>query len=87
MFDKTAMVKFRDWEPKRKDGLTVWGEWRPTHHRKHWLNPEVFADIPYYMDMIIDLFEQRIVCCELERFHEFDQLDYTKRESYIWTKN
>ena len=85
MFDKTAMVKFKDWKPERKDGLSIWGEWRPTHHRKYWLSPEVFADIPYYIDIIIDLFEQRIVCRELEQFHGMDELDYTKRESYIWT--
>ena len=85
MFDKSEMVRFRDWEPKRKNGLSIWGEWRPTHHKNHWLKPKNLADIQYYMDRIIDLFEQRIICKELERFNGMDELDYTKRESYIWT--
>ena len=85
MFDRSVIKRFKDWSREKDDGLTVLGEWRPSHHKKHWMSPEIFADIPHYFDRIVDLFEQRIVCRELERFHGMDELDYASRDSYIWT--
>ena len=84
MYNKSITRRFKDWRIPR-DGLTAYCAWKPTNYREFWLKAETFDDILHYSDRIVDLFEQRIVCRELERFHGMDELDYTKRESYIWT--
>ena len=86
MYDKSNIRRFKDWSIPR-DGLTVYAAWKPSNHKQYWMGPEIFADIPHYLDRIADLFEQRVVCRELERFHGMDELNYTKRESYIWLKD
>ena len=83
MYDRNIIRRFKDWAVPR-NGLTVSAAWKPTNHQLYWMRPDCYGDIDRFIDRVFDLFEQRVVCRELEQFHGLDKLDYTDTESYIW---
>ena len=84
MYDRNIIRRFKDWAVPR-NGLTVSAAWKPTNHQLYWMRPDCLGRIDAFVGRAIDLFEQRIVCRELEQFNGLDTLDYTSREAYIWT--